>query len=476
MRCSGVALLFFIAQCLGGVSLHAQAAVVSVDSTALRSECNIRIKGAVLPGDLQKLKLAIQKVDRAFGGQLRDASLAELWSSRNPTLCLNSPGGNYAEALKVAEFLLRDEFRPTGASWLGVTTSVESGAECLSASALVFMAGKFVDRGGETTPSRILHVGGQLGFHAPYVDPTLLEDRPYSKEELGAAHAAATVAISAAIKLFNYRINEGPVTGPAKPWVKPSLFVEMLNRSAQEIFLIDTVFKAGRWGVDLAGFTLSVRLDSDAMRTACENFRAWEADQDGPSSGRVYEQVPFERVDAVDASPEAQIAAPPGGARFKAQYNKGEQECVVDPIAGNPGGEFSEDRNPAVGFNISLTPGSESGSGIFHPLWHAAPPETKIGAPAALMRKDGGMAPESAVRSALVTMERYPGTAFPYKGETTHTAANVEACERRCRDDASCLAFTYFKSSRQCRLMDHAGAHFPDRRADSGVKRQAVSK
>lgn len=70
-------------------------------------------------------------------------------------------------------------------------------------------------------------------------------------------------------------------------------------------------------------------------------------------------------------------------------------------------------------------------------------------------------------------MERYRGKAFPYRGQTPRQAASFEACEQRCRDTAACVAFTYFKSSRQCRLMESTGEYFADKRADSGVKRQS---
>lgn len=349
----------------------ATAADVRVVDLGTRASCNIRLTKVVSAGDLKRLKQALQQVDRALSRQLADAPLAEVWGGRNPTVCLNSPGGNYAEALKIAEFLLKDEARPPEAGWIGVTTYVERGAECLSACALIFMAGKFVDRGGETTPNRILHVGGRLGFHAPYVDPTLLDDKSYSRDELAAAHAAATVAISSAIKLFNYSINEGAATGVAKPWVKPSLFAEMLSQSAQELYLIDTVFKAGRWGVDLQGFAGRVRLDARGMQTACENFRAWEADWESPSSGKQWEQTDFERTG------EEQTSA--GGATvFTARYNQGVQKCLVTPITESPW-EGASARNPVVGFYISLIPGSEAGSGVHRPLWQAASPETRLG-------------------------------------------------------------------------------------------------
>jgi len=74
--------------------------------------------------------------------------------------------------------------------------------------------------------------------------------------------------------------------------------------------------------------------------------------------------------------------------------------------------------------------------------------------------------------STPVSMQRYRNKAFPYSGQSTTRAASFEECEKRCADDAPCVAFTFFKTSNQCRLMDSTGEYFSDARADSGVKRQ----
>ena len=53
-----------------------------------------------------------------------------------------------------------------------------NGAECYSACGLIFLAGRVDDRGGESYPSRYLHIGARLGFHAPYIEATKLERVP----------------------------------------------------------------------------------------------------------------------------------------------------------------------------------------------------------------------------------------------------------------------------------------------------------
>jgi hypothetical protein len=142
------------------------------------------------------------------------------------------------------------------------------------------MAGKHVDRGGETMPARILHVGGKLGFHAPYLDQGTLQDRRYDRKELVAAHSAALNAINGAINLFNYRVLESESDLEWKPWVRPSLFAEMLSRGPDELYLIDTIGKAGRWNIGLRGVAGPEVPDAVAFKTACENYLNWKEDKE----------------------------------------------------------------------------------------------------------------------------------------------------------------------------------------------------
>jgi hypothetical protein len=94
-----------------------------------------------------------------------------------------------------------------------------------------------------------LHVGGRLGFHAPYIDPAKSDDQKYSRREIADAFKAAIISVSDAIELFDRRASGGPgINEDNRPSVNASLFVEMLRKGADELFVIDTVSKAGRWG------------------------------------------------------------------------------------------------------------------------------------------------------------------------------------------------------------------------------------
>jgi hypothetical protein len=79
---------------------------------------------------------------------------------------------------------------------------------------------------------------------------------------------------------------------------------------------------------------------------------------------------------------------------------------------------------------------------------------------------------EPALISIPVTIQRYRNKAFPYGGQDTQTAESYEECEGRCAQDGACVALTYFRTNKQCRLMASTGEYFPDARADSAIKRQ----
>ena len=60
--------------------------------------------------------------------------------------------------------------------------------------------------------------------------------------------------------------------------------------------------------------------------------------------------------------------------------------------------------------------------------------------------------------------------AFRYSGEETFTVTNSEQCESHCASDYSCVAFTFFRSSRQCRPMRSISNLIDNQDAESGIK------
>ena len=60
--------------------------------------------------------------------------------------------------------------------------------------------------------------------------------------------------------------------------------------------------------------------------------------------------------------------------------------------------------------------------------------------------------------------------AFRYSGEETFTVTNSEQCETHCASDYSCVSFTFFRSSRQCRPMRSISNLIDNQDAESGIK------
>src|SRR5262249_37901666 len=71
------------------------------------------------------------------------------------------------------------------------------------------------------------------------------------------------------------------------------------------------------------------------------------------------------------------------------------------------------------------------------------------------------------------TMEQFrrlPGQAFKWTGQDTLTIANSDECERRCASDGLCVAFTFFRTSKQCRPMQSVSDLVNQQDADSGIR------
>lgn len=69
-----------------------------------------------------------------------------------------------------------------------------------------------------------------------------------------------------------------------------------------------------------------------------------------------------------------------------------------------------------------------------------------------------------------VVIQRFRGRGFPGNGDVQQAAASFEACEKTCSQANSCIAFTFVKTSRTCRMFKVAGEYFPNSDADSGAK------
>jgi hypothetical protein len=208
---------------------------IAVSADVTRTECGVQIKGEIKTGDANKLKSLIEPID---------------------SVCLDSPGGSYAEALVIARIL---------AEGSTTSTSVGDGHICLSACALIFMMGRahFSSEGDE--PSRRLHVRGKLGFHAPYIDASQLpKDIKLSAADVEKTFASASDAIVQLFGLFSLQHYKRGRTR-VESWVNPGLIAQMLRRKKHEFYFVDTVGKAAAWDIDIFGEVRDVTLNSRSL-------------------------------------------------------------------------------------------------------------------------------------------------------------------------------------------------------------------
>lgn len=226
-------------------------------------ECNIRLKGEIIEGDFERLAGAMARVGRADWEQL--------------DLCLDSPGGSFQEALKIIEYLTRGRGK-------GTATTIEPGAKCLSACALIFMAGNLQGEHG-LYPLRRLHVRGTLGFHAPFLSGDSRSNKTYSEDTVINSYRAGIVATQQIVALLGAK---GAVEGAYQnaPWMKPSLIQALLLQGPGEMLYIDTVDKAGRWNIRVFGHPASTAVGGEAAAIACLNSFGWEKDEDSYFSRR----------------------------------------------------------------------------------------------------------------------------------------------------------------------------------------------
>lgn len=217
-------------------------------------QCAIRIERRLDLGDADRFEGLVKSFEVS-------ASESSEGIAPERAVCLNSPGGNYLEGRQIAQ-LVHDT---------GLTTRIEAGAECYSACALIFMAGRI--NGAESdTVSRYLHVDGRLGFHAPYFD--LAKDETINGEQamnlvrLSSAVIAEFVAFGSSRSIFDI-----------KPMISASLLAEMLAAGPDEMSMVDTVEKVARWNIQVEGARTVSLVDRAGAVRACLNFQAWLGDE-----------------------------------------------------------------------------------------------------------------------------------------------------------------------------------------------------
>ena len=221
-------------------------------------KCQIALDGRIAPGDVEKLSEIYERlsppllVGDPYWGQAGDGF----------DICLNSPGGSLSEGIALARF-----FREKG-----IGTFVAEGAECVSACAIAFFGGSiFIDgRFDSYSISKL----GKLGVHAP----ALILNSNLSQLPSDALNQAVNTAYRAAIADIRdvSSVLVQPEAGVSS--LDPGLFIQMLATPPDEVFYVDTINKAGLYGVPVNAEGLNVPLTRDVLIRGCDNMLNWVED------------------------------------------------------------------------------------------------------------------------------------------------------------------------------------------------------
>ncbi|MCB1381765.1 MAG: hypothetical protein KDJ73_02305 [Notoacmeibacter sp.] len=224
--------------------------------------CVVKLSGLIEAGDAERLATVINAmasdnpaspVSRVSDGLYKRSKLAVSFDPKK-RICLDSPGGNLAEGIRLADMIYEV---------LG--TAIEPGAQCLSACSIAFMAGsESTESDAGIIASRVMDATAKLGFHAP--DLTVQEGS-YNRDTVQGAFYVAVNSVGEILK------RSGEFKFPY------TLVGEMLRVRPQEFLYIDTVNRAARWHIDVANTVGPAEISPLAVSNACNNWYRFHADQ-----------------------------------------------------------------------------------------------------------------------------------------------------------------------------------------------------
>ncbi|MBO9472085.1 YARHG domain-containing protein [Shimia sp. R10_1] len=212
------------------------------------ADCTLLYDGKVVEGDLSAFHTLFDYDGDSFSEPLPEGA----------RLCLNSPGGNMNEALKITEFL-RDIYAD-------LQTYVADDDLCASACALLFLSGAHTFEGEsyETIAMRAIAPSARLGVHAPRLSGLDPYAR-YSSEDISAFYARA-IRTSARIHRFaQTKDDEGT------PYLTPYLHARNIETPDFDMYYVDTVADALLSQIPVTGVSYEVTLNTNLITTICHN-------------------------------------------------------------------------------------------------------------------------------------------------------------------------------------------------------------
>lgn len=222
----------------------------------------IGITGPFVSGDFEKFKRAFETLTATQGScYSRDHKFGA--SGDAYVLELDSPGGSFVEAIRLASHVTEN--------FIG--TYVGPHKECLSACALVFMAGKRHLVDGDRADDKTMHYTAQIGLHSPFLPATDMSGLPLEvlRDLLNTTYSEAIQAAS-----------ELTVLAIRADW-EPG-FVNLVLKTPPDQFLyIDTFGKAGDWNIRLDGVSAPAPTTVEELKVACINYIFWGKETAGLS-------------------------------------------------------------------------------------------------------------------------------------------------------------------------------------------------
>jgi hypothetical protein len=237
--------------------------------------CAWRIEGPLAAGDADRIAAALKGKPVAAGASAGKAT-AVSGVGRAATVCLNGAGGTWGEGAA----LMRHFRQSRRATYIGARDV------CTGACAVAFMGGTVDAYAATTTLARTLALGGELAFTAPTYGAGSVGGEAASVETWTLQQVAATM-----------RDLGQEIAGSKTPYFKASLIERILASAGVEPFAVDTVGKAIRFDIALAGYGESQMAEDAAFANICANLMIRAFDIEAPGAGAVNAPAPFARGD-----------------------------------------------------------------------------------------------------------------------------------------------------------------------------------
>jgi hypothetical protein len=400
--------------------------------------CDLVLEGDIKEGDAAAL-------EKAFATIVGNANSFSFF------LCLRSPGGDLAEAVKIAQFVLQTQ-RPS------IATVVEDGRICASACSIIFLAGNAPARVG-AWPQRFLHPRGKLLYHSSHIDLDRFTDKqlleyltaPTSdprglKGKIVDLHKGGLRDVQSVIATYQGFIHQREELGDR--WVRPSLFLEMFAQDPDEWICIDNVDRVGRWNIQVFGYQPPRAPTKQDYLNVCRNAYHWRSDEFAADARDDTQEGKLERP-----SPSTTLAGRnKNSSRFDDRVTMPYQATLA-PLTCAIEVKYSDtdDTKKQLDAESTLTAFFLPVAGAFSQLGPIAFfPASKV------LRDLPGVRPpqdRGAARTRpAVQFTRYPNSLMSGCSYKSVPTIEHDACEAACSSDPMCQAYSHNKITKACEL------------------------